>query len=63
MFDKTTGINYLIANVITSSQFSFVKKRSTLQQLLIFMFFIFQALDNKVEVDMHAQLTWTSKSI
>ena len=49
IFDKT--IDFLTDNVISSSQFGFMKKKSTLQQLLMFMSYIFQSFDDKVQVD------------
>ena len=49
IFDKS--IDFLTTNVISSSQFGFVKKRSTVQQLLTFLSFVFQSLDHKTQVD------------
>ena len=49
IFDKS--IDCLTTNVISSSQFGFVKKRSTVQQLLTFLSFVFQSLDHKTQVD------------
>ena len=49
IFDKS--IDFLTINVISSSQFGFVKKRSTVQQLLTFFSFVFQSLDHKTQVD------------
>ena len=48
IFDKS--IDFLTTYVISSSQFGFVKKRSTVQQLLTFSF-VFQSLDHKTQVD------------
>ena len=49
IFDKT--FDFLLNNIVSSSQFGFVRKRSTLQQLLIFMSSVVQAFDTKTQVD------------
>ena len=48
-FDKT--FDYLIANVVTSSQYEFIKSRSTIQQLLTCISFVVNAFDGKTQVD------------
>ena len=47
--DNVSG--FVIDNVISSSQFGFVKNRSSLQQLLVFMDYIIKAHEEKVQVD------------
>ena len=49
VFDKVS--DFVINNVISSSQFGFVKNRTCLQQLLLFMDYIIKAHEQKVQVD------------
>ena len=51
IFDKTS--DFLVSNIVSSSQFGFVRKRSTLQQLLTFMSSVIHAFDNKTQVDVN----------
>jgi hypothetical protein len=48
IFDKVSAF---IAPNISVSQFSFVRNRSTFQQLLLYCNFLIQALDNHQQVD------------
>ena len=49
IFDRKLDV--FADNIMSSSQFGFMKKRSTLQQLLIFISYIFQSFNDRVQVD------------